>query len=165
MKPTVSTPSEWCVEAAVSDMWHVVNHLRNDLCFFQRWLKGWCWKEFLTSLKTPASIVLRWVPYKYEYMPACIVWLLTFFRLSLNIFPPHFPTPSLPSSHSFPLLLQVSWTNGLVVSVVRTQQEVAELLTQVRTNISTHEWKWARVTFRHFLLHSKTNMCLKVSRR
>lgn len=47
----------------------------------------------------------------------------------------------------FPLPLQASWSDGFVSSVVRTQQDVTELLSQVRTSTETH---WLIITLSEY---------------
>lgn len=60
----------WCFRAVCQallecvKLWSMVYHLCNSLLFFQWWLRGWCWEEWHTSLKTPMNMCSRLVQCK-----------------------------------------------------------------------------------------------------
>lgn len=87
----------------LSQTCHLVNHLWNDLCPFQRWLRGWCWEEWHTSLKTAVNICLRWVQCKHrKHMTPAHFSKMSLLISSCFVFTTWVSTPSpIPfSSHS-----------------------------------------------------------------
>lgn len=138
----------------LSQTCHLVNHLWNDLCPFQRWLKGWCWEEWHTSLKTAVNICLRWVQCKRRkhMTPAHFSKMSAFISSCFYpLYPPGFVLHHLYLSLLilFSTTLQASWSDGFVSSVVRTQQEVTDLLSQVRTTTETH-FNWLIITLSEY---------------
>lgn len=137
----------------LSQTCHLVNHLWNDLCPFQRWLRGWCWEEWHTSLKTAVNICLRWVQCKHRKHMTPAHFSKMSLLISSCFYPLYSPPGFLPHHRYlsllilFPLLLQASWSDGFVSSVVRTQQDVTELLSQVRTSTETH---WLIITLSEY---------------
>lgn len=114
-------------EPHMIDVWRLVNCLWNDPCFFQWQLIGWCWGVWHTRLKTPVNMCLRWVLNRviHSFHSVCFFKMICGLLLSSCFSPVH-------------CTLQASWSDGFVSSVVRTQKEVKELLSQVWVIAETH---------------------------